>query len=119
MANNGGIKWTDKTLFKNLDEAPAKFDAAMAAFTAYWAPQVQDYARTNAPWTDRTGNARQGLKADPDIAPPVYGIDLYHRVPYGIWLEVRWSGRYAIILPTIRVMGRAVMASARDILRRM
>jgi hypothetical protein len=26
---------------------------------------------------------------------------LLHSMPYGIWLEVRWSGRYAIIGPTM------------------
>jgi len=26
---------------------------------------------------------------------------VYHTMPYGLWLEVRWSGRYAIIGPTM------------------
>jgi len=40
-------------------------------------------------------------------------------MPYGIWLEVRNSGAYAIILPTIRTKGREVMAGAKDLLRKM
>lgn len=113
------ITWTDKELFKNLDQAPAKLDAAMAAFTHHWSGQVEAYARTNAPWQDQTSNARNGLTAVPEVEPSRYSIVLFHRMPYGIWLEVRWSGRYAIILPTIQVMGREVMAGARDLLRRM
>lgn len=116
---SSSIEWTDKELFKNLDRAPAKLDAAMAAFTSFWAPQVEGYARTNAPWQDQTSNARNGLTAVPEVQPGKYSIVLFHRMPYGIWLEVRWSGRYAIILPTIQTMGREVMAGARDLLRRM
>lgn len=119
MASGGGITWTDESLFRNLKTAPDKFDSAMAAFTTYWAPRVESYARDNAPWTDRTSNARNGLKAEPEIGRGDYAINLFHRVPYGIWLEVRHNGRYAIILPTIKVMGREVMSSARDLLRRM
>lgn len=60
------------------------------------------YARANAPWTDRTGNARQGLKAKHEKTPMVeHALIIYHSMPYGIWLEVRWSGRYAIIGPTM------------------
>lgn len=119
MASRGGIRWTDESLFRNLKQAPVKFDAAMVAFTHFWSPRVQNYARSNAPWTDQTSNARNGLKAEPEVKPGVYSIVLFHRVPYGIWLEVRNNGRYAIILPTVRKMGREVMAGARDILRRM
>lgn len=118
MASNG-IAWTDKSLFKNLDAAPAKLDAAMVAFTNYWAPQVASYARSNAPWQDQTSNARNGLTAVAENSPSNHAIVLFHRMPYGIWLEVRWSGRYAIILPTVKVMGHTVMAGARDLMRRM
>ena len=36
------------------------------------------------------------FESDEEIA-----LVLYHRVTYGIWLEIRWSGRYAIIGPTM------------------
>jgi hypothetical protein len=70
----------------------------------------------NAPWTDRTGNARQGLAAQAFDEGANQGIVLFHQVPYGIWLEVRFSGRYAIIEPTIDVMGPQVMESLNNIL---
>ena len=34
---------------------------------------------------------------------------LAHSVYYGIWLEVRFSGRYAIIMPTINYIGAAML----------
>jgi hypothetical protein len=69
------------------------------------------YAKQNAPWTDRTGNARAGLHTIVNIPPnPTHWeIILAHSVPYGIWLEVRFSGRYAIIEPTIIHEGRLLL----------
>lgn len=83
-----------------------KFDlhVAMATRAAaeYIAPQAEAHMKTNAPWTDRTGAARNGLHAKVVGGNDVIGIVLYHSVPYGIFLEVRWNGAYAIILPTIQ-----------------
>ena len=73
--------------------------------------KVQNYARTNAPWTDRTGNARQGLAAKYSASGGVHIITISHGVPYGIWLEVKYAGRYAIIEPTIRAEGQRIMQS--------
>jgi len=65
-------------------------------------PMAESYARENAPWTDRTSNARNGLFATHDKVPMVvHRLIVYHTMPYGLWLEVRWSGRYAIIGPTL------------------
>ena len=66
--------------------------------------------KTTAPWTDRTGNARSGLSSKVDWVPKkLHAIHLFHRVPYGIFLEVRWAGRFAVILPTIRQFGPDTM----------
>jgi hypothetical protein len=74
--------------------------------------------RQNAPWTDQTGNARNGLFAEAKHDwGRTHAIVLYHSVPYGIWLEVRHQGRYAIILPTAKEQGMAVMNTLRDLLR--
>jgi hypothetical protein len=40
-----------------------------------------------------------------------YYIDLFHTVEYGIWLEIRWDGRFAIIQPTLEHFGPEVMGS--------
>jgi hypothetical protein len=82
------------------------------------APEVESYMKNNAPWTDRTGNARNGLAARAYESGNEVGIVLYHQVSYGIWLEVRWSGRYAIINPTIEEMGPRVMQQFSNLLER-
>lgn len=98
------IRIISDTLRPNLDIADEKAKAAIDIALDYYVVRVINHMRTNARWTDRTTNARNGLLAkrfgDGDGA----SIVLYHSVPYGIWLEVRWSGRYAIIGPTMHDM---------------
>lgn len=74
------------------------------------AAESQAYMRSNANWQDQSGNARNGLKAQTIVAKNLVAVVLYHSVPYGIWLEVRWSGKYAIIMPTVEVMAPRYMA---------
>lgn len=97
----------------------ARMDRAIFAAMKFHATRATAYARSNAPWTDRTSNARNGLFATASREHPVYRITLAHSVPYGIWLEVRWSGRYAIIRPTIDRTGPEVMATISQLYGRM
>ena len=83
--------------------------ASLAAATTGFAQEVENYAKENAPWDDRTGDARDGLTARGEQRLTKYTIYLFHTVDYGIWLEVRWDGKYAIILPTILHMGHELM----------
>lgn len=77
-------------------------DAGVDLAFDYIKPRAESYARGNAPWVDRTGNARNGLFAEHSKTPMVvHRLVIYHTMPYGLWLEVRWSGRYAIIGPTM------------------
>lgn len=68
--------------------------------------------KTNAPWQDQTGNARNGLRARAEGAGNGARIVLSHSVPYGVWLEIRWGGRYAIIGPAIEEFAPRFMETA-------
>lgn len=70
---------------------------AVVAAANYVAPQAESMMKSEAPWTDRTGNARQGLGAKVEANGDRVAIILYHSVDYGVWLEVRWGGKYGII----------------------
>jgi hypothetical protein len=67
------------------------------------AVDMQAWARANAPWEDRTGDARAGLKGVfvPNTGPHQSAAMIYHTVPYGKYLEVMGGGSFAIILPTL------------------
>lgn len=65
-----------------------------------------DDAKRNAPWTDRTGDARRTLHAKYETqiqsaSIAIVDVFLIHGVDYGIFLELANSGRFAIIHDTL------------------
>lgn len=123
VAPRAGITWTSEKIKVNLGQAGPKAVAYLSKTTAYYSLRAETSAKTKAPWTDRTGNARSGLSTAYQVeASPsggTYTIDVYHRVPYGIWLEVRFGGRYAIINRTVDAEGRAFFKAANTVMARM
>ena len=107
------------TITPSLLAFPPKMDAALGALMEFESGKVQDYMRTNAPWIDRTSNARGGLFAVAKNSIGQHAIVCYHTVQYGIWLEVAHGGKYRIILPTIQLEGRRVMGSIRGLMKAM
>lgn len=73
--------------------------------------------KSNASWTDRTGNARQSLNAEvEDMAMDMVEIVLSHGVEYGIYLELSHGGAYAIIAPAVDVFAPRIWADVRAML---
>lgn len=106
----GGFRWDDESLFRRAPQVAGRIDAMVGTTIEYWASRAEGHMRANAPWQDQTGNARAGLNARTEHLPLLrHSIILSHTMPYGIWLEVRWSGRYAIIDPTMQFIGPKVM----------
>ena len=93
------------TLSRGVANFAFKTADSFAEDAAAFADELLDYARANAPWTDRTGDARAGLETFAVIDNDSLEIALYHTMDYGQWLEVRWGGKYAIIIPTVETMG--------------
>lgn len=110
MSSSGGIFFSNP-LPKNIAEFGVKLAGGIVAVMAYNSDRAEEYMKSNAPWTDRTGNARNGLKAEPfgNAQDQTFGIVMFHQVPYGLWLEVKHSGEYAIITPTVQAFGPEVM----------
>lgn len=116
MATKTAILW-DNPLFKNITVAGATLKHAIWKVVQYEANDGQNFMRQNAPWTDRTGNARQGLFARGYKHPDGYVIVYYHTVSYGIWLEVAKGGKYRIIEPTVQQAGPKIMESLQVVMR--
>ena len=74
--------------------------ARLYALLLNWAGTMEGYAKSNAPWTARTGNARPGLHGGVDTDDDRLVLYLSHGVEYGIWLELAHGGNYAIVRPT-------------------
>lgn len=69
------------------------------------------FMKENAPWEDDTGAAREGLFTVADIEGDRKEIVFSHGVGYGIWLEINYSGRYEIIMPSVKAIGEQLMRS--------
>jgi hypothetical protein len=120
MPSRRTTDWDDRALMQRLQNMPRQADRALHAMMRYHAPRAERTLKTGARWTDRTGNARNGLFTTVIHEPfQSYGIVMAHGVPYGIWLEVRFSGRYAIITPTVQSYGPQVMQTVGTLFARM
>lgn len=107
----GAIHWYYDTLTPRMAVFSVVLAEAVDELLQRLAEDVEAYAKEHAPWQDQSGDAREGLTAEA-VSEGLFqkAIYLYHTVDYGIWLEIRWSGMYAIIIPTIEHMGPVVMA---------
>lgn len=106
-----GITWYHDTLTPGMAAFSVVMQETLEEIVEQVAEEVELYAKENAPWEDRTGDARDGLTAEAITEGSTMVIVLYHTVDYGIWLEVRNSGEYAIILPTLEHMAPVVMGA--------
>ena len=80
--------------------------------------ELESYMKENAPWHDRTGNARRGLSADVSENINAIRIELSHSVDYGIFLEYAMEERFAILEPTARLKGPDVINGMKGLLNR-
>jgi hypothetical protein len=65
--------------------------------------RTEALARSNAPWNDQTGAARQGLRVQVQKSAAGASLTLIHSVFYGIYLELGTSrmGARPVIQPTL------------------
>jgi hypothetical protein len=96
-----GLVWIADTLTPTMALFVLKANVAIREGADRLAEEMEQYAQQNAPWEDQTGDARAGLTAKAEHHGFRQEVYLFHTVDYGIWLEVRWNGKYAIINPTI------------------
>lgn len=75
---------------------------AVARMPEQLAREIEAYAKQNAPWEDRTFEAREGLNAT--VVRNRAGeasIILAHGVEYGVYLENANAGEFSVIIPTM------------------
>lgn len=82
----------------------------------YTVTDAEGYAKQNAPWHDRTGNARKSIthkSASTSIGViGAIGIGVF----YGKYLELCNQGRYRIIRPTIDVYRYKLLQNMKGVL---
>ena len=106
-------------LVDGFSQLGAKAEIAMMMYAQTGALRLQNYARQNRPWTDRTGHARQRLTGKASRVDTGFQIELSHGVDYGIWLENAHEKRFAILEPTIQAEGPAVVKGFEHLLEKL
>jgi hypothetical protein len=130
MSSLGGFHWVippSQQLIPGVKEYGRRVEASVYAVASRWGADIQNKARQDAVWQDRTGNARGGLFYAVEgfglgqvIGEASAGakelmkevnietgrnnlliIALSHTVYYGKFLELSNGGRYAIIMSTL------------------
>lgn len=110
-----GIEWVGLALLNTqYQKAADAMHAARIATANELGAVMEAYAKSNAPWQDRTGDAREGLHTIVVNEPTTSVIWLGHgnNIYYGFFLEnYTYAGvSYAIIMPTIEHFGGQVMS---------
>lgn len=65
------------------------------------AGEMENFAKANAPWHDRTGNARRTLAGFASRDAETVAVGVCGNMPYSPRLETGFHGRYAILVPTV------------------
>jgi hypothetical protein len=113
------VTWDASELTARIKQIDRTAQVAIGAAMEFHASRGLAWARQNAPWTDRTTNARNSLFARTLNSGKKFQIIFGHGVPYGIWLEVRFAGRYQIIRPTVQHEAPEVMVTVATMMSRM
>jgi len=146
MTNSSGFQWVvapSQQLMPAIEKYGRDVLVAIQAVANYWGQSIQDAARQDAVWEDRTGNARGGIffAVDGFGLSPLMGevtpeaksemsdvaiesgdkdtliITLAYTVFYGKYLETSNGETYAIIMTTIEQNLPALERMIQEILR--
>lgn len=107
MAGFSGIRISN-SLTSGIALAEVSFHEHLEEEVLNTAVDALNYAQSNAPWEDRTGDARAGLDVDVEWEGEVIVWSMFHSVDYGLYLETRWNGKFSIIMPTLEMFANQV-----------
>lgn len=132
-------------LLSNLAQSEARFKASMELYAENSSKKLENHAKKNKPWKNRTHDARNRLNGDWRWQGRKIILSLSHGVDYGIYLEkgtpphqilgkpwLYWKGAshpvkkvnhpgtkpYPIIMPTIEKVGPQIMSGLTILLSR-
>jgi HK97 gp10 family phage protein len=122
LATEFSFSFSDEFLKLGIKEMDRKLNRAAYGVCRYWDSRIETNMKHNAPWKDRTTNARNGLFANAvKFKGRTFGIILAHSVTYGIYLELgtKYMRKRPIIIPTLNKYAPKVMLTLKKILDRL
>ena len=103
-------------VIRNLRTFDQRYRATVRTTLARQAEITEARLKAEHPWQNRTGAAEAGLRAGVLEEGQAFVLRAQHSVPYGVFLETKHQGRYAVLRPVLRTQWpRAVHAVARAV----
>jgi hypothetical protein len=78
--------------------------------------QAVVFMRMAHPWTNRTGDAEAGLRAEVSDNGNTLTLVLSHSVYYGVYLENRWGGKWGVLPMTVERFANQAMTAMQGVL---
>jgi hypothetical protein len=105
------IRIDNSKVYKWLEDAPTKAQAAILMKAQQGANKMQNYAKQNKRWTNRTGHAVQRLVGyvEKFSGFTKIRINISHGVDYGKWLELAHEQKYAILNETVQKTSKEIL----------
>ncbi len=106
-----GIKIDISGIVKGLAELEEKTKAATRAYADTAGQKLVAEAKSNAPWTDRTGNSRQTIDHNVQLAGDKVTIELRGNTPHFKYLELCHEKKNAILWKTVQKNTESVVSA--------
>lgn len=96
------LVWDPSEFVQSCEQYRNKFLTSVLLICEIASTKMEAYAKSNAIWTDRTGNARQKLKGEAAwVSKDQIMIAVSHHMSYGFWLELAHGRKYKILEQSI------------------
>lgn len=112
---NFGFYWQGlEVLANNINKRGTTLNESRKKVMDKMAKEMEAHMKINAPWRDRTTDAREGLRAVAVHGTNSSTISAGHTVRYGPALELMESGKFAIVEPTLLLFSRRMFSEIKE-----
>lgn len=87
----------------NFGQVKSRKTAALKLYAETAALKLEAEAKTNAPWSDITSNARNSIQGSSEWRGGELVVRLTGNINYFVFLELAMEKRFAILMPTIHL----------------
>lgn len=94
---------------KGTSEAQLRMMFAVEKYGQAAAAKLEAKAKADAPWTDRTGLARQTITGVSDWVGEGLRVGIAGNMHYSTYLEFKNDGRFAVLWPTLNGMSAEIL----------
>lgn len=100
----------------NMAAAKLKIHTALSLYGKTAASQLEASAKREAPWIDRTTNARNSIQGKFKWEGDRAVVELSGNMDYFVYLELAMGKRYAILVPTIQRHGPGIVSGFKRVI---